>query len=172
MVGYNSVGIPGDMQIRCPRCGACASYMTPFAFYSQKQGPPADVQSPTHNWGSYLVVELYPAIMPWSPPSRGAGYTHSAGVVLCPVCHLAASHKLDWPEDAFYRWDIRGNTLWACSAEHARAILAFLSSAERNENLFGPYARSLRKLPSEFLSAKVRERIAKAIRRSLPDTDC
>ena len=93
----------------------------------------------------------------------------SCGVVNCRQCYHLDVHDISWPDEAYFRWDIRGHTLWACNREHAQVLLAFLGSKERDPSRFPGYVKSLRKVPKEFISAKVRDDIVKAITRTLED---
>ena len=68
--------------------------------------------------------------------------------------------------DAYYRWDAPGRTLWAWSAEHAVALRDYLASEDRNRATYGEFQGFLRKLPKEFLTAKVRDEAVKRISRS------
>jgi hypothetical protein len=138
----------------------------PFDFYSAKSIPP-DLMANAHSWGEKLVVEKYPSVMKWVKPARGQGYTHRRGVVRCIDCHHLGAHDISWPDDAYYKWDIRGHNLWACNREHAQVLLEFLGSKDRDETRLPAYEKSLRKLPTEFITAKVRDDIVKAITRTL-----
>ena len=182
--GMSWTGWPEQFDICCPRCDKCALFDEPFAFY-RKGDAIAAGEHPIHRWGPSQVVERYPSVISWvSPEGRYWGLSfHSApegsgnyavlkrGVVRCSRCHLVAVHELSWPRDAYWQWDIRGYILWAWSAAHARALREFLGSAERDAAAFPEFARSLRRLPKEVLSAKVRALIVKRISRSLDQAD-
>ena len=138
----------------------------PFAFYSPGTIP-APLMAQAQPWGQRMVVEKYPSVVKWVQPEKGHGYIHRRGVVRCLACHHVDLHDIAWPDEAYYRWNIRGHTLWACNREHAQVLLAFLGSKERDPSRFPGYVKSLRKLPSEFISTKVRDDIVKAISRTL-----
>ncbi|MEO8289252.1 MAG: hypothetical protein ABI670_22830 [Chloroflexota bacterium] len=165
----NLTGCMGDPVVRCPICAGYAQVDDPFSFYSAKKALPDGIEGPSHVWGGRLVVEKYPSVAKWTTPEKGEGYKHNKGVVRCAVCHHIGLHEISWPNDAYYRWDIRGNTLWACNREHAEAILSFLSSKERDETRYPGFEKSLRKLPTEFITAKVRDDVVKAITRTLAE---
>jgi len=74
------------------------------------------------------------------------------------------------PDDAFYRWIIRGVTCWAWSRDHADILLQFLRSADRDPLRYPHYRRSLQRLPRTVLLAKNRDVVVKAITRSLAQT--
>jgi hypothetical protein len=98
------------------------------------------------------------------------GYSHMKNGVMHCGCGYVAQHQLSWPDDAFWRWDIRGEILWAWNRDHAQAIVTYVSSKTRSRDAvahkLGPYVR---KLPTEFLHANVRELITKKIRKSLEE---
>ncbi len=160
-------GCIGESIVRCPVCGGKALLDDPFEFYSVTAGLSEELSQRAQQWGGWLVVERYPSVIKWVEPGKGVGYEHRRGVIKCLACHNVKAENVSWPDDAYYRWDIRGNTLWACNREHAEVLLAFLGSKERDESHFPGYEKSLRKLPTEFISAKVREDIVKAISRTL-----
>jgi hypothetical protein len=170
-------GWPEQFDIRCPKCGGRAVFDEPFSFLSCKEGVPENEPRPVHRWGGWLVVEKYPSVLSWTAPrgshqslifpkaKEGSGYyvVRKKGVVKCSACHHVGVHELNWPEDAFFRWEIRGDTLWAWSAEHARVLLEYIGSEERDATKFPAYLRQLRRLPKQFLSAKVRDLVVKNI---------
>lgn len=177
---FSSIGWPVSFNVRCPSCGGRATFDEPFAFLSGSKKDVASEGLQAHRWGGWLVVEKYPSLLPWKAPHgshqiivfsepnppNGEYVYHQTGVIRCEECFRLGVHKLNWPDDAYYRWDIRGHVLWAWSAEHAHALLSYIDSRNREVG-GGPYARNLLRLPKEFLDAKVRERIVKLIRGTL-----
>ncbi|HVG00907.1 MAG TPA: hypothetical protein VND68_13795 [Chloroflexia bacterium] len=157
--------IPGPFNVRCPRCGGKAEYDLPFDLYTATKGEPPGEERPLHRWGGWLVAEKYPSVKPWDDAADGI--SESDGVVKCSACHLVKEHRLRWPQDAFYQWEIRGNTLWAFNVEHAYVLKDFLGGKERDVTRFPQYARSLIKMSGELLSAKVRDQVAKEIEATL-----
>ncbi|MEA2574939.1 MAG: hypothetical protein QOH93_2237 [Chloroflexia bacterium] len=153
--------VPGPLNVQCPRCGGKAEYDLPFDLYTAAQGEPPSEDRPLHRWGGWLVAEKYPSVKRWHAAAEGI--SESDGIVKCSQCHLVAEYTLRWPHDAYYQWDIRGNTLWAFNLEHARVLGEFLGSKDRDVTRFPQYARSLMKIPGELLSAKVRDDIATEI---------
>jgi hypothetical protein len=91
------------------------------------------------------------------------------GTLKCSKCHLVAETALTWPTDAYYQWNIRGYILWAWSTEHARALLGYLESTDRDPWRFSPYGFWMQTLPSEVTSAKRRDLVVKEISRTLAD---
>jgi hypothetical protein len=166
--------VADHLHVSCGRCGKRALFEQPFEFLAEK---PRNERRPTHQWGGWYVVEKYPNVLAWTAPSQShqilyhwpgelIGTDLLRGVVKCEVCHHVAAHDLVWPKDAYYQWDIRGRTLWACSAGHALALRDYLASDDRDPARYGEFERSLRHLPKEFLTAKVRDEAVKRIARS------
>jgi len=177
---FSVIGWPVSFNVRCPSCDGLAIFDEPFSFLSSRRDETPPHGLPAHEWGGWLVVEKYPNLLPWKAPygshqtivfsephARNGEYVyHHTGVVRCGECFWSGVHKLNWPADAYYRWEIRGHVLWAWSAEHARALLEYIGSKHREAG-DSPYARNLIRLPKEFLDAKVREIIVKRIRATL-----
>jgi hypothetical protein len=113
------------------------------------------------------VVEKHPLIAKWVAPDDGRSYEKPLGVALCSSCYAKYAYEVSWPADAYYQWNIRGHTLWAFNHDHARVLLEFIASKERDEMRFPRYRHSLRKLPTEFIIAKVRDDVVRAISRTL-----
>ena len=85
------------------------------------------------------------------------------GALDCTSCHHhIPTHTVTWPNDAFYRCDVRGHDLWAWSEEHARAIREFIHTKQRATK-----SPLLLHLPEFFLRAKHREATVKALDRIL-----
>jgi hypothetical protein len=165
---------PDRLDIKCPQCGSAGVFVEPFGFPAE---PPAD--RPSHRWGSWDVVERYPQLLPWQAPRGSAnqfltdgpgvgGYRllHK-GVVECAGCKAPFVHTLAWPDDAWWQWSIRGKMLWAWNRAHAQQILAYVRATDRPaRSTHGP----LGSIPSHFLSAKVRDLVARSIERKLAAT--
>lgn len=170
---------PSHADVVCPRCAARARFDEPFAFFSKAPDVPEEGK-PVHRWGGWYVMERFPSLFPWKPPrgpsshgrfvgwwSVGGYLLYEHGVVRCPACHLVAKHRLRWPADAFFKWRIRGQTLWARDEAHARVLLAYIGSTLRDPDAFPGYARELRKLPAPFIAGRNRALVAGRIRASL-----
>lgn len=156
------VVFPTQLDIRCPQCGARALWDEPFRFVSHAEAAQFAPER-VHRWGPRLIAELYPSLITWPPEGERKSYTyHKRGVMKCLNCHRVAVHALAWPADAFYRWDIRGTTLWAWNKAHALDLRSFIESTERAPDKFA-YSYWLKRLPRETLSAKVRDLIVKRI---------
>jgi hypothetical protein len=91
------------------------------------------------------------------------------GTICCPACGLEAAHRLTWPDDAYFQWPVRGGVLWAWDTAHARVLLAYLGSLQRDPARFPGYEVSLEQLPKAAIAANARERIVKRIARTLEE---
>jgi hypothetical protein len=168
MTGYRVFDLTGAF-VRCRVCGGPAVLDAPFEFYSARDGLPEAEMRPAHRWDGWLVIEKHPSIARWVAPDAGQSYSRFLGVALCSKCHAQYAYEVSWPADAYYQWEIRGHILWAYNREHTRVLLDFIESKERDPGRFPGYAKSLTKLPTEFITAKVREDIVKAISSTLDD---
>jgi len=159
------------IDIKCPDCGELAKFEEPFEFLS-KHDVRTDESKPTHQWGGWTVLERFPSQVPWKTPSgssqflRGGGDTSKSGypllnngLVQCSHCHSNKKHKLNWPNDAYWQWEIRGELLWAWDKVHAQTILNFVKQTTRPSRS----GFSLKYIPSHFLSAKVRDVVVQKI---------
>jgi hypothetical protein len=117
--------------------------------------------------GTTLVFEKYPHLM-HKDAFNSERYGNANGfVVKCYSCHLVDAHAVNWPEDAYFQWDIRGHILWAFNREHATVLLEFIRSDERDETQFGYHSKNLRRLPTHFIAANMRDLIVKEISATL-----
>jgi len=156
-------GWPTRFNVRCPQCDKRATFDEPFQFLRPAEDSPEEA----HIWGSWRVVEKYPSLIRWRAPESNLYEMHHKGVIQCPFCHLVKIGEIEWPKDAYYRWDIRGFILWAMNEDHARALLEYIGSAERDPSRFPDFAWLMKKLPRTVTSAKARERVVKLIAATL-----
>ena len=123
-----------------------------------------------------MVVERFPSQFEWKAPSASSQYLRGGGddghggyplltygLVQCSHCHTNMKHRLNWPNDAFWKWDIRGEILWAWDRDHAKEILDYVKKAVRPSR----YSYTLRYIPSHFLSAKVRGLVVQKMEKNL-----
>ncbi len=157
-----------QLEIRCPRCGGRALWEEPFAFRSAKKVPEEE-RARMVRWGGWLVLEKFPSVIRWTPPRRGEGYWHHGlGVVRCWTCYAVVLHCLRWPEDALFQWRVRGVTLYAWNAEHARVLLHYIGATLRDPTLYGErYRKGLQRLPTGVMKGHARERLAGQIAATL-----
>lgn len=161
------------LEIRCPRCAKRARWEEAFEIAGRWRGgvPRGPDAGAFTKWGGLHVREKFPTLLRWMEPGRGKGWAHyTRGVVRCSACHLAALHRLRWPSDAFFRWNVRGTVLWAWHAEHARVLHDYVAARVRDPHRYPtPYPTSLQRLPKDALAARNRERVARLIAATLHD---
>ena len=84
--------------------------------------------------------------------------------ISCTNCGYQNETAISWPSEAYWTFEIKGKILWAWSVEHAKVILEYIRSGNRQEFQFqSGYAASLYHLPEYFKLAKNREATIKAI---------
>ena len=165
------------IDIACPSCGKLAKFEEPFEFVMQGEERSIDLDS-THQWGEMHVIERFPNQIPWEAPKNKSAFLRGSkdngedgyplltnGLVRCSHCHINTKHRLNWPQDAYWQWNIRGELLWAWDKNNAFEILAFIKATQRPTRKY----TSLRYIPSHFLSAKVRELVVNKMQKSLSD---
>lgn len=163
------------IDIVCPDCGGLAKFEEPFDFLSKSEVSTHE-RRPLHRWGGWVVLERFPSQVNWKAPSGSSQYLRNGGdngkggyplltngLVQCQSCHSNRKHKLDWPNDAFWQWQIRGELLWAWDKDHAKTILSFVRKTDRPSR----YHYRLKYLPSHFLSSKVRNLVVQKMEQSL-----
>ncbi len=91
---------------------------------------------------------------------------HDLGTIVCNSCHMRRKHVLNWPDDAYFKIDHKNGVLWAFDREYASELLRYIRSEDRDRGKFRHRA-SLMKVPTKFLTAKVRESVARALDRIL-----
>jgi hypothetical protein len=171
------------LEVRCPRCGGRASFDEPFEFIGGRAAKSIDPDDPrpVHRWAGWHVREKYPSVASWKAPkgprrtlywggcpSGNGGYRlRHRGVVRCSACHFVGLHVLRWPADAFFQWSVRGNTLWAWNADHARVLLHYIGALQRDPWRFPFYRKSLQELPAAILAARSRDVVRRKIREGL-----
>lgn len=87
------------------------------------------------------------------------------GEISCLNCGFSGNATIHWPENAFWKCEVKGKTLWAWSLEHAQVLLEFIQSTTRDVHAHPAYASSLLHLPSHFKLAKNRASALAALRR-------
>lgn len=161
------IHIPID--IHCPSCSKLASFEEPFEFLSADQ---ASKDKSAHRWGGWAVIERFPSQITWKPPAgsdqflRGGGEASNGGyplltngLVQCTHCHINKKHRLNWPMDAYWQWEVRGELLWAWDRRHAHSILEYIRKTTRPTRS----SPGLKYIPSNFLTAKVRDIVVRKI---------
>lgn len=98
-----------------------------------------------------------------SPPPRSP----IPGRSTCLSCGYSGSHVVSWPENAYYKTDVRGHVLWAWSADAVEALIRYLAAKHRREKDYQGYFSFLLHLPTEFKKAEVREEAVQKLRHLL-----
>lgn len=165
------------IDIVCAECRRCAHFEEPFEFFA-RVAPPGETR-PMHRWGGWVVVERFPTQFTWEAPStsgqflrlgppdagRGGYPVLELGLVRCDRCHAQYRHRLSWPEDAFWHWQIRGQSLWAWDRDHALAILDYVRQTHRAVRR----SPRMRYIPSFFFGASVRHEVVRALEKRLAE---
>ena len=164
--------------IRCPRCHSQASFDTPFTFLRGKEADKVKDKANVRGfqYGGGFVIEKYPKEFPWRSPENARrlfGQIRDIwGVCSCPACTFRAKHLLDWPSDAYYTTNVRGQALWAWTREEVVALRDFIASRDRK---YLGTARQhfwfLRHVPNHFIEVKHRTEVLKKLERLLSDRD-
>ncbi|EKE76146.1 hypothetical protein [Gallaecimonas xiamenensis] len=175
--------LPAPIEVRCPHCQGQAFFEEPFEFHSARHFDASAEHRPVHRWSNWLVVERFPSHYRWKAPRSSGAYIRSGGyqeggvpeseggyplmtqgLIRCPACHQQSRRRLQWPTDAYWQWQIRGQCLWAWDRQHALAILAYVQADNRPSRRGGS---PVRYVPSHFLTAKIRELVVRKLTQSL-----
>jgi hypothetical protein len=109
----------GSFTIRCPICMGTAEFRFAILSLSDRRlssfmaemWPSAQVV----RWGGWHVVQHDPNLYAWKPPPYGFRRSGD-GIRMCVTCVGRFKHKLNWPADAYYRFEFSEGLLWAWSA--------------------------------------------------------
>ncbi len=191
--------------IRCPECGGAANFA--FATWQIikkedvkffERSKDFEVFKGQHSHGSYFRAALYyPGLnnnlenihnLPegykasqwrhryWysTPPKE----KYNAGTIRCTECLVQKKHQLNWPADAYFQIDHKGQTLWAYDRKFALKLLKYIESNDRDKTVYWhPHGQPdklypaddwfLRKIPEHFQTAKARPAIVKKLKKLL-----
>lgn len=90
------------------------------------------------------------------------------GRLTCTACHATRDRLVvEWPGDAFFQCEVRGQELWAWSELHVRAIRDYVQSSKRDPKAYPDFFAALMHLPRHFLVAKHRTATVKALDKML-----
>lgn len=81
----------------------------------------------------------------------------------CLSCGFNAKKLINWPDDAYWKCDVKGETLWAWSLDHTKVLLDYIKSWQRNDKAYPGYFVALLHLPTHFKLAKNREAAIKSL---------
>lgn len=87
------------------------------------------------------------------------------GDVSCLNCGFSRRVTIHWHRDAYWKCEVKGETLWAWSLDHAKVMLDYIQSPQRNEKLYSGYFAALLHLPTHFKLAKNREATVQSLSR-------
>lgn len=84
------------------------------------------------------------------------------GVLVCTKCQAQRKHNLKWPDDAYFKIQYKGQTLWAFDKSSGVELLNYIQSTDRNRANF-LHRSFLMKVPTFFLNKKARPEISKKL---------
>ena len=142
---YQYFQFPAEFSVECPRCK------------SESRGN--DVSTIKKRWGSKGSEYI-------SRTSLGAEKGTFVCNISCLNCGFKNKRLISWPENAYWKFNIKGQVLWAWSRDHAREIALFLKSKERKPFKFR-FIASLHHIPKHFKLAKNRDIVIRQIERKL-----
>ena len=139
---YEHPLLAGPMDIVCPRCQGRAVFSTSHGLPLPVTLRQADGTVLADNWD---------------------------GMMRCTACGHAGAHALDWPAQAWFQIEYKGQILWAKDAAMLAEIRRFIAAgAERNAlGKTSEWRRYLLRIPSVFLSAQARAPLLKKIDKRL-----
>lgn len=82
------------------------------------------------------------------------------GRIICDSCGLWRKHTLDWPKDAYFTIEYKGETLWAYNRKWGAMLRDFIAEGDSNAPMF-------RKIPAHFRNAKARDEVLKRLDKAL-----
>ena len=80
------------------------------------------------------------------------------GTIVCERCGIRRKHTLNWPEEAFFQIDYKGNVLWAFDRQSTAELIDYIGSSHRKADQYS-YWPFLMKIPSIFLSSHARQTV-------------
>jgi hypothetical protein len=163
--------------IQCPRCKNEATLDSPYFFLPDQQAAAAKANPNTNGvkLGGGFLIEKYPDEFPWNAPEnrrrQSQLYTRPKetwGVCLCSSCGYRKKHRLQFPEDAYYKTEIRGQILWAWNRDQLEALRIYIASTNRKfTGVAATHFWFLRHIPKHFLLVKHRTEALKKLDRLL-----
>lgn len=164
--------------IHCPKCRSEACLDEPFEFLKGNAAKVAlsDPSRKGVKMGGGFMVEKYPNEFPWhaSENLRAQARLYRNipevwGVCTCGTCGYRQKRRLHWPEEAYYKTEIRGEVLWAWTREQAEALRLHIAAKDRKlpRAARGGHFWFLRHIPKHFLEVKNRTEALKKLDRLL-----
>ena len=91
---------------------------------------------------------------------RGSGL--DSGSVSCLRCGAHRRHDLQWPQDAFFQIEFKGEVLWAFNLESAIELRDYIASSNRDRGEY-KWQSFLMKIPKKFLLQGARDTVSKRL---------
>lgn len=186
---YDWFGAPKDICITCPRCQkeaqfqfASVSYVEKKqhrAFFEQHPAFETALLYDAHAYKHKFCAIFYPALhthpeqyLAEIPTDvRGLNWSTSwllpkHGVVRCSFCLSKLKYQLNWPQDAYYQIEYKGQVLWAFHRDAFVSMYDYIQSKLRDRKKSGHIIYLLH-IPSHFLTQHARAEIIKKMYRVL-----
>lgn len=87
-------------------------------------------------------------------------YGLGEGTVVCTQCGLRRKHKLNWPDEAYYKINVKQHSLWAFNRQSAIDLRDYIQSEDRDRSVYKS-RHFLLKVPSHFQAKNLRDLIVK-----------
>lgn len=155
--------------VTCPKCGSEGSFSKGFVFLRGEEARQAK-DNPAISGvqlGVGYMVALYPKILPWKHPSNrwlGRYSRETWGICKCPKCGYLNKHKLNWPDDAYYKIVVSGKVLWGWNRKNICDLRDYFLAKDRKR---WAHWYSIRQIPTEFKLAKHRDEVVKKLEKLL-----
>jgi len=182
---YNWGSMPDELAIKCPACKGLAEFKFAtvvkiklkkdveffkesdafeYSFEQDSSGRSWHLAT-FYSWlhgGIESITSLPEGYAPenWSHVSRYM----KKGVCRCSQCGTK-KHELDWPLDAYFSIEYKGEHLWAYSRDYAVALRDFIESDERVTR--SKYMSFLLKIPTVFKKSNARDTVVKKLNKLL-----
>ncbi|MDO6447253.1 hypothetical protein Q4493_15900 [Colwellia sp. 1_MG-2023] len=129
---YDYFTNPSEFSVMCPKCENEALFETP--------SDPIEKQMPS---GGLRII-------------RNNVHKKRIGLYKCSSCGTQGKTTISWPNDAYYKAEIKGKLFWAWNRDNVIATLSFVTSKHRDKKDYPESLKFLMHLPSHFISAKNR----------------
>ncbi len=134
---YQWFSFPSEFSVHCPKCKSEARCCKTAWFRK------------TEDWGTTDFII--------------SGQDAFEGHVSCLKCSFTGRIAIHWPQDAYWKCEVKGKILWAWSLEHAKVLLSYIQSSDRDEKSYPGYLASLLHLPTHFKLASNREAATRSL---------
>jgi len=206
MYVYTNMPMPHSVSVTCPSCNAhgiftfstfseCVDRKDRSYFESSKSFETEWVKHSTGQWKyrvwhdfgrgrkSLDVIKDLPSDVSKKQFRHSSYYwgrrNRNRGVIKCQSCNYNRLHKLNWPEDAYFKTIYKRHTLWAFDRNMGIRLLNYLKSSERKKRVYGvmkthygetkisDYDAWLRNLPTVFQTKKAKVEIVRKLEKVL-----